>query len=259
MSTNIKVIRFTVITAFILAIVTYGISLNISYGWYELKWMSNNFLLTVFGGAFASMLVVLSCEFQKYLQNKKDTQRMIIKHVGHVYGCLQGIKNSLMRQQLNPSEEVLNSLLTSPSDWLKQELNTIREMDYTTIFQNDRFSKEFVPLRKYLCNELYMFSINCVNLALAINQDKIENLKKYGHEGVITATSPYTGATISKLSEKIDPFTEQIDLFMQFVDAESGGKFNWPLRRLATEFASNKEFDDLELFLSKDTPQTSQN
>ena len=88
---------------------------------------------------------------------------------------------------------------------------------------------------------------------------KIENLKKYGHEGVITATSPYTGATISKLSEKIDPFTEQIDLFMQFVDAESGGKFNWPLRRLATEFASNKEFDDLELFLSKDTPQTSQN
>ena len=49
MSTNIKVIRFTVITAFILAIVTYGISLNISYGWYELKWMSNNFLLTVFG------------------------------------------------------------------------------------------------------------------------------------------------------------------------------------------------------------------
>ena len=64
MRIQIKVIRFVAIMSVILAAITYLISLNIEVGFIKLNapWISNNFALTVFGGAFASMLVVLVCE-----------------------------------------------------------------------------------------------------------------------------------------------------------------------------------------------------
>ena len=69
MSSNIKVIRFTTIMSAIFAALTYFVALNISYQWFDIKWLSNSFLLTIFGGAFASMLVVLICEVQKYCRD----------------------------------------------------------------------------------------------------------------------------------------------------------------------------------------------
>ena len=78
MSTSIKVIHFTKTMSILLGIITYIISLNISYGWFDIKWISNSFLLTIIGGAFASMLVVLICEIQKYYFTKKDISLMLI-------------------------------------------------------------------------------------------------------------------------------------------------------------------------------------
>ena len=56
MRTQIKVIRFT-----------YLITLNMEIGFLNLdtSWLSNNFALTICGGVFVSLLVMLICEVQK--------------------------------------------------------------------------------------------------------------------------------------------------------------------------------------------------
>lgn len=46
----------------------------------ESEWISNTFLLTVFGGAFASMLVVFLYEVRKYLSIKSNTEQYLFYH-----------------------------------------------------------------------------------------------------------------------------------------------------------------------------------
>lgn len=79
MSTNLKIIKFTAIVSGISFLATFVIRLNISYGCFDIKWLSNEFLLTIFGGVFASTLVVLICEIHKYLLNKTQAENVMYK------------------------------------------------------------------------------------------------------------------------------------------------------------------------------------
>ncbi|MBP3629882.1 MAG: hypothetical protein J6J23_00125, partial [Clostridia bacterium] len=72
MSSNLKTMKLTVILSGCFLIVTFIICLNKSYEWFSIKWVSNDFLLTVFCGLFSSTLVVLICEWQKYFFNKRS-------------------------------------------------------------------------------------------------------------------------------------------------------------------------------------------
>ena len=111
MNTSIKVIKFTTKVAIVLAIITYLISLNIAFGWFDIKWCSNNFLLSVFGGAFASTLVVLICEVQKYQQIKKDTADLVFKQIGSIYAWLKVMAHNLKKYQDDKNLEVNKEIL----------------------------------------------------------------------------------------------------------------------------------------------------
>lgn len=67
MRTQIKVIRFAAINSAIFAVFTYLITLNMEIGFLNLdtSWLSKNFALTICGGVFVSLLVMLICEVQK--------------------------------------------------------------------------------------------------------------------------------------------------------------------------------------------------
>ena len=76
MSGNIKTIKFTAVLSAVFAILTYIITLNVEVAFFapNWPWISNNFALTVCGGIFASTLVVMLCEVQKYLSNKSSCE-----------------------------------------------------------------------------------------------------------------------------------------------------------------------------------------
>ena len=85
MRATIAIIKFCIRFAVILALITWLITVNIETGFIKLGsiWISNNFLLTVVGGSFASMLVVLICEVQKYIYTKnQNEQSMFISSSG---------------------------------------------------------------------------------------------------------------------------------------------------------------------------------
>ena len=72
MRSNIETIKFTGTFSILFVVITYIVALNMEIGFFQpnWSWMSNNFALAVCSGAFASFLVVLLCELQKYRNNK---------------------------------------------------------------------------------------------------------------------------------------------------------------------------------------------
>ncbi|MBQ6538562.1 MAG: hypothetical protein IJL75_06610, partial [Eubacterium sp.] len=66
MRSNVRIIKLTTLLSLILVVITYLVSIKGFLGVSNIEWLPDSFLLAVFGGAFASMLVVLVCEISKY-------------------------------------------------------------------------------------------------------------------------------------------------------------------------------------------------
>ena len=131
---NVKTIKFTAWLSLILAFITYFISIKGLLGLEDLKLLPDIFLIAVFGGTFASMLVVLFCEISKYLQNKSDAETFIFSHLYYLYGQLQVILKNI--------------------DFLSKNNNYIHKNAITQLIANAEaeanaiYYAEYVPYRK---------------------------------------------------------------------------------------------------------------
>lgn len=111
MSGNIKTIKFTAALSAIFAILTYIITLNMELAFFvpNWSWMSNNFALTVCGGIFASTLVVMLCEVQKYLSNKSSCEQYLFYQTLYLYLALfliQKPRKNLLKSQQRQSPKI---------------------------------------------------------------------------------------------------------------------------------------------------------
>ena len=130
MRTSVKVIRFTLIASLILALATYGISLIMAYGWFDIPWLSNNFLLAIFGGAFASMLVVLVCEIQKYILIKRETENQIFYYAGLICGNLL-LMHLGVKKRLDNKTDAIDDYYTKSVPDINAAINVLKNIDYT--------------------------------------------------------------------------------------------------------------------------------
>ena len=87
MKSSIYTIKFLVILSIVLLLATYCISLNDENRWIVLNtpWLSNSFVFTIVGGTFASLLVVLACELQKYQSIKRQIEDYIYGQLFSLY------------------------------------------------------------------------------------------------------------------------------------------------------------------------------
>lgn len=87
MKSSIKTIKFLLVFSVFLLLLTYSISLNEENRWIALNtpWLSNNFAFAIAGGSFASLLVVLACELQKYQTIKRQTEDSIFGQLFSLY------------------------------------------------------------------------------------------------------------------------------------------------------------------------------
>ncbi len=76
---NVKTIKLTAWLSLFLVAISYIIAVKGNFGVCECKWLPDTFLLAVFGGAFASMLVVLICEISKYIQNRESAETYLVE------------------------------------------------------------------------------------------------------------------------------------------------------------------------------------
>ena len=251
MSTNIKVIRYTTVMSGILAVLTYLISLNIAFDWFDWGYFSNNFMLTIFGGAFASMLVVLICEIQKYLDNKRLSEDVLFAYVGHIYAQLYVIETNLKRQLENEKEAVYKELIRNNLENLKKEIEIIRSIDYTRFSKNNKFVLRNKEFGKWLMTDFSQFVSEGAYLALAVNTDQIGNMIATGSQRNVTATSPYTSVVITKLIRRTTEMISIVDDYGKFIDESCKNRYIWELKKLSVEKVAAIEFADIDDYIKE--------
>ena len=228
-----KVIRFTLFMSIFFGVITYLVTLNIEIGFLNLSvpWLSNNFALTVCGGAFASMLVVLIGEVQKYSLNKKAAEDFLFSHTAYVYGQLLIIKTHIQNRLNDPTATVPGELLSMPSNCLKNEIFLISNADYYTFLRRNKLTKEYQDFCNVALQNLANF-VNASNyLDIAVLEDQMNNLKICGMKGTITSGSFYTGQVLRKFDSLVDPLIDEIDVFLQHLDEDCSYRFMWKTRR----------------------------
>ena len=252
MSTNIKVIRFTSILSLILSILTYAISLNIAYDWCEWKWLSNDFLLTFFGGAFASMAVVLICEIQKYLQNKKECCEQLFLHTSYIYAQLFSLNYTLSELIANPDARIYTTNINRYLETTKYEIGIIDRIDLSVFLKKSQLNIQHSMYHKWLHKVLAMFLNECVYIDMAVNTDKINNLKQFKTEGVITSSSPTTGSVLKKLQPKFSSLLVFVNKYLEFLDNYSENKYNWKQKKENIECSVHIKIGSINDYLKSD-------
>lgn len=232
MRTQVKVIRFAAVTSVMFAVVTYFITLNMEIGFLDLhtQWLSNNFALTVCGGVFVSMLVMLICEIQKYLLDKKNAEDFLYFHTAYVFGQLHIIKTHLLTCLEDSTRPVPKELLTYTVDTIRNELALISNVDYTTLT-----SCQLVDNYQAFCGNTLKrieYYLNTTNyLSIAVLKDQISNVQIFGVECTVTAQSPNTGKVLRLLCEEVDSISNEIDVFLLTLDSECKKRYKWQCRR----------------------------
>jgi len=138
MRESIKVIKWCGCISLLFLILTLLVSVNIEGNFIKFNtvWMSNNhFLLTLFGGVFASMLVVVLCEIQKYLSAKANTEQFVFFQGLYLYQALEQMRVMAVDYLEHHELQVTENLFDESIRMIQSEMNALQNTDYASFKQ----------------------------------------------------------------------------------------------------------------------------
>lgn len=144
MTANTKTIKFLILPTLIFAVLTYAVSLNMDNCFLVLnsKYISNNFLLAVFGGCLTSSFVVLMMEFQKYLFNKQNAVAILYQSLLRIYTELSVMRGTMQSYIECDDEIVTKALMRDRAPFIEWAINNIALLDYSPINGKDVLLKK---------------------------------------------------------------------------------------------------------------------
>ena len=223
MSTNLKVIKYTAIISACFFIATFAICLNISYEWFNIKWLSNDFLLAVFSGIFASTLVVLICETQKYFLSKTQAENALYSCCTEMIARFLSAKTILTELAGNKNRLVAEKLLETLCQHVGYQMNAYFSVDYTTCCKKQALFVARKDFNKFLVDTVQKTLRDCTYLDIAINEVKIKNLQQGIPECQVTSIATNLYNVIKALIKEFETcinalvsFTEKIDYTGRF-------------------------------------------
>ena len=230
---SVKVIKFSAIMSILFFILTYFTTVNIEVSFIELNtvWISNNLALTVFGGAFASMLVVLICEVQKYITEKASVEEYIFYHALYLYTALFFMQQNIHDYQNNTEAIVPDILLDERSMMIQSEVFTLQSVDYVPFIKkgsmlavHQEFCKETVPNIQPI-----MMGRNAVRIAIC--NTKIRHLQQNLSGKVVTSASEPMKTVLSNQLEKVSKALKKVNEYMENIDKYCKYRFGWENQR----------------------------
>ncbi len=230
MSTSVRTIKFTSILSLILVVITYLITVNIDCNCIQLNtiWMSNNFLLTVFGGAYASTLVVLLCEVDKYRLEKKNVETQLFYQTMYLYSELFLMQNNILDYQSHPNAPMPSNLFDDRMYKIKTQACYIQGIDYSTIRRENKIVHKHNEFKNDTFNKLLSLEQSSNLLKCAILKDSIENTKQgKSLSDYITSTDSNVAIVLSEQLRNINPLLEEINLFLKIIDDNCKNKYDW--------------------------------
>jgi len=228
MKSNIKNIKFLTVLSVVFLLVTYSISLNDENRWIILNtpWLSNSFAFAIAGGTFASSLVVLACELQKYQSIKRQTEDYIFRQLFSLYAQVTIIHYNTKRQLNDISTPVPNNLIDKISNRGKMVLTSLSSIEYYTFCKHNAIKKQLVQYRGKSGTRIRLFLQNSVFLKMAINEDKIALLKQ-GRDVSITSDMPKTHQTLKKIFDDSSVVLTFIEKSLDIINKECKKRYHW--------------------------------
>ena len=172
---SVKVIRFTAAMSIVFLALTYFTTVNIETHIFELNtiWLSNNLALTVFGGVFASMLVVLICEVQKYVTAKASMEEYIFYQALYLYHALFLMQQNISDYQNNTAAIVPDNLFDESIRMIQSEIIALQNVDYAPFRQKNLLLSVHQKFCKGTALNMQPIMRGCNAVRIAINKTKI--------------------------------------------------------------------------------------
>lgn len=251
MSSNKQVICLTSIICGVTFALTFLVCLNISYQCFDLIGLSNTFLLTIFGGIFASAAVVWLCELQKYYMNKRSAEDALWSSTVQLYIRLVVIRHGLENLINFPHQLVTVQMFDASKSVARNILNNAYYIDYSPFSRRNKLLRALIDFQKNTSVRINKWLDELSVLDIAINTSLIDKLKEqscYAKE--ITAASPLVAQTVKILYKNFDEAIVSIEEFLQSIDY--CGRYSWKevVSTVKREYSDLKDFN-FEEFLNQ--------
>ena len=153
-------------------VLTYLISLNMENKFVSAnsRWLSNDFLFAIASGAFASLVIVLTCELIRYRQLKTMTENTLFAYFANLYGQFLIIRSNCLRA-IQSHDVVADNLIQSSCDYANVLTDHINAIDYEP-FRNNKVKEIFTQFKveKYLATKNILTSF--LFFKVAFHEDK---------------------------------------------------------------------------------------
>lgn len=228
MKTSINTIKFIAVLSIVLLLVTYSISLNDENRWIVLDtpWLSNSFAFAIAGGSFASSLVMIACELQKYQSIKHQTEEYIFGKLFSLYAQVTIIHYNTKRQLNDISSPVPSNLIDEVSISGKLFLTSIASIEYVTFCKDNSIEEQLIKYRREIGTSINLFLNDSLFLKMAINEDKIAMLKQ-GRDVLITSNMPKTHQILKKIFDDSSVVLSFIEKSLDIIDKRCKKCYRW--------------------------------
>ena len=252
MSTTVKTIKTLLWALLGMFALTYLISLNIENHFVVInsKWISNSFLFTIVGGIFASLIVVILCEFIRYRQMKYATEITLITYLASLYSQFLIIQSNCKRA-LASHDAIADNLIQSACDNATMTVDLVNGIDYTPFCNNKtkavitKFKTEKQRTIKEILTSFFFYRI-------AYGEDKMILMKR-GKREIITSNCPNVNNALHKIVNQTSTVLSYLDTIITDLDNELGKKYDWKNRKQAVNsYQKNYTSQNLNDYLKED-------
>ena len=228
MKSSINTIKYLAVLSVVLLLITYSILLNVENRWIILNTpcLSNNFAFAIAGGSFASMLVVLACELQKYQSIKRQTEDYVFGQLFSLYAQVIIVHYNTKRQLNDMLTPVPSNLIEEISNKGKMCLTNLTTIEYVTFCKYSSIQEQLAQYRGDYGTRIQQFLQDSVFLKMAINEDKIALLKQ-GRDVSITSDIPKTHQTLKKIFEDSSVVLTFIEKSLDIINKECKKRYHW--------------------------------
>ena len=262
MRSSIKVILYTSLLSIVFLVLTYFVTVNMETNFIALNvyWLSNNLFLTLFGGAFASMVVVLLCEWQKYLNAKSESESVLFFQAYYLYQVIYQIYNNISDYQNNPKICLAENLMDDLSQKVYYQMNALQNVDYIPIYtyifrKMNKVIQSIIPLRSKILPLAEELTHAPNLLRIAIYEALLEQPELNHDKTRITSSINPVRSILEIYKTKCKLLLEQLESYLLDFDQNMGNRFHAEkmLKSIEDHFVSILEIDAFEDFINQET------
>lgn len=236
MRDSIKAIKFMTAMSCIFLILTYAVSVGIEAQLtiFNSIWISKSFLQTIFGGVFASFLVVLLCEIQKYRTTKTNTEDYLFYQGSYLYQLLYQLNMEIEDFLANPLIALPHNMLDEFERMIHSQLSALQGTDYATFRQtNNTLMHEHGKFRNTTAEEIKQKTIGANILHIAILRTEIGNIEVCGRKKIVHVCDPLVNAVLQEQKQKVSDALASAEEYMNKLDRYCGNRFEWVKKKEA--------------------------